>query len=203
MLTGSTLRRGGAVAAACVLASLFACGPANAASAACSGTALTELRMAECLSPATRGIRPADTAVSQPAPSTAAAPASASAPSAAGPPAASPSQPGLDLEIQFPFGSAELSADTKALLQKLAHVLGTGDLASRTIKVVGHTDAAGSDELNKVLSANRAQAVSAYLAEQGISGRRLQASGVGKTDHKNARDPMAAENRRVEIVPAG
>jgi outer membrane protein OmpA-like peptidoglycan-associated protein len=112
-------------------------------------------------------------------------------------------QPGLDLEIKFPFGSAELTGDAKALLQKLAHVLNADALASRPIKVVGHTDAAGSDELNAVLSVARAEAVSTYLAEQGVPGRRLVASGVGKRDHKNPQDPLAAENRRVEILPAG
>eukprot|EP01037_Dinobryon_pediforme_P012411 gene12411-12497_t len=176
---------------------------ASAASAACSGTALTELRMSECLSPATRGIRPATQATPSSAPGSTAQPA-ASQP-ASGQAARVPAQasPGLDLEIKFPFGSAELGADSKALLQKLAHVLGSGELANRTIKVIGHTDAAGSDELNQALSIARAQAVSAYLAEQGVSGGRLQPTGVGKSDHKNPKDPMAAENRRVEIVPAG
>lgn len=184
MRTGSTFLLCGALAAA----SMLAAAPADAASAACSGTALTELRMSECLSPTTRGIRPATPAASSPA--------------ATGPSATAQAQPGVDLEIKFPFGSAELSPVSKALLQKLARVLGTGDLASRAIKVVGHTDAAGSDELNQTLSVARAQAVSAYLAEQGVPGQRLQASGVGKSEHKNPRDPMAAENRRVEIIPA-
>jgi flagellar motor protein MotB len=49
----------------------------------------------------------------------------------------------------------------------------------------------------------RTQVVSAYLLEQGVAGRRLAASGVGKSDHNNPQDPLAAENRRVEIVSAG
>jgi outer membrane protein OmpA-like peptidoglycan-associated protein len=171
---------------------------AFAASAACSGTALTELRMSECLSPATRGIRPATQSAPRASPGTATPPPAAQ-------PARIPAQssPGVDLEIKFPFGSAELSPDAKALLQKLARVLASGDLASRSIKVIGHTDAAGGEELNQSLSTARAQAVSAYLAEQGVSGQRLIPSGVGKSDHKNPKDPLAAENRRVEIVPAG
>lgn len=198
--------------------------PGWAASAACSGAALTELRMTECLAPATRGIRPASPAgatqpgatqpgatqagVSQPSASAGGVGKPGAVQSSAGlaaspPPVAAQSQPGLDLEIKFPFGSAELTSDAKVLLQRLAHVLSAGELASRSIKVVGHTDAAGSDELNQTLSLARAQAVSAYLAEQGVAGRRLVASGVGKSEHKNAQDPLSAENRRVEIVPAG
>jgi outer membrane protein OmpA-like peptidoglycan-associated protein len=193
MRTGSTFLLCGALGAAVLLAA----SPSDAASAACSGTALTELRMLECLTPTTRGIRPATPAASQPAAPANSAPAEPVArPAAQG-------KPGLDLEIKFPFGSAELSTDAKALLQKLARVLSSGELASRSIKVVGHTDAAGSDELNQALSVARAQAVSAYLADQGVPGQRLQALGVGKSDQKNPRDPMAAENRRVEIVPAG
>lgn len=192
MRTGFTFLLCGALGAIVPLAA----SPSHAASAACSGNALTELRMLECLSPTTRGIRPATPASSQPASATNPVPSEAAVRPAQG-------KPGLDLEIKFPFGSAELSADAKTLLQKLARVLAGGELASRTIKVVGHTDAAGSDELNQALSVARAQAVSAYLAEQGVPAQRLQALGVGKSDHKNPRDPMAAENRRVEIVPAG
>lgn len=180
--------------------------PALAASAACSGTSMTELRMTECLAPATRGIRPASPAVSQPAAALPGASQLGAQPGgaiSASPPVVAQGQPGLDLEIKFPFGSAELTSDAKALLQKLAHVLSAGELASRSVKVVGHTDAAGSEELNKTLSVARAQAVSAYLAEQGVAGHRLTASGVGKNDYKNPQDPLAAENRRVEIVPFG
>lgn len=171
---------------------------ALAASAACSGASLTELRMTECLSPATRGIRPASPAASQPG---ASQPGGGQQGGALSP--AAQAQPGLDLEITFSFGSAELTGDAKGVLQKLAHVLSVGDLASRSIKLVGHTDAAGSDEMNKTLSMMRAQAVSAYLAEQGVAGRRLIASGVGSSVSKNPQNPLAAENRRVEIVPAG
>ncbi len=195
--------------------------PVLAASAACSGASLTELRMTECLAPTTRGIRPAS-----PTPPVGSTPGSASGSAqpgaarpggllAAPPPVASSGtsqgtaggqaggQAGIDLEIKFAFGSAALSSDAKVVLQRLAHVLSAGELASRRVKVVGHTDAAGSDELNNTLSVARAQAVSAYLAEQGVAGRRLEASGVGKSEQKNPQDPLAAENRRVEIVPAG
>jgi outer membrane protein OmpA-like peptidoglycan-associated protein len=168
-----------------------------AASADCSGAKLTELRMTECLSPVTRGIRRTDPAANPATPAT----VTPGAASAAVSPATSPPEASLDLEIQFPFGSAELTADARALLQRLSHVLGSGALASRTIKVIGHTDAAGGEELNLTLSAERARAVSAFLAQQGVASGRLQASGVGKASLKNAKEPLASENRRVEIVP--
>lgn len=57
--------------------------PVLAASAAFSGVLLTEFRMAECLSPTTRGIRPA---TAQPG-----------AVRFASPPPASQAQPGIDL----------------------------------------------------------------------------------------------------------
>ncbi len=179
----------GLLLAAGVAASAYAADPL------CSGAALTEERMDQCLkgmvtglSPLgeTRGIRPAGTN---------AAPAASAAPKAV--------QRAVDLELTFPFGSADLSPAVQANLKLMAHVLNAPDRQQASFQVVGHTDAAGSDELNQALSEQRAHAVAAFLAQQGVDSGRLQASGVGKRDLKNAQDPLAAVNRRVEVVPAG
>jgi outer membrane protein OmpA-like peptidoglycan-associated protein len=78
------------------------------------------------------------------------------------------------------------------------------------VRVVGHTDATGSDAINNPLSVRRAEAVRDYISTKGVAGTRVATEGHG------AREPVAdnasvagrAQNRRVEIflrepAPAG
>jgi outer membrane protein OmpA-like peptidoglycan-associated protein len=65
----------------------------------------------------------------------------------------------------------------------------------------GHTDAKGSDEYNQTLSERRAETVKRFLMEKyHLPAANLVSAGYGKKGLKNAADPYAAENRRVEIV---
>ena len=50
------------------------------------------------------------------------------------------------------------------------------------------------------LEAVRAEAVKSYLVQHGADADMLVAVGVGSTEPKNAANPTAAENRRVEIT---
>jgi outer membrane protein OmpA-like peptidoglycan-associated protein len=65
--------------------------------------------------------------------------------------------------------------------------------------VIGHADASGTPEANQVLSLRRAEAVKSYLVQKGAEPDMLVVAGVGAKDLKNAANPTAAENRRVEI----
>ena len=70
-----------------------------------------------------------------------------------------------------------------------------------TLQIEGYTDSVGSDEVNQQLSERRAEAVKAFLAEQfQLSPDQMLAVGFGRSELKNAADPVAAENRRVQIV---
>jgi outer membrane protein OmpA-like peptidoglycan-associated protein len=69
------------------------------------------------------------------------------------------------------------------------------------VRVVGHTDATGSDTINNPLSVRRAEAVRDYMAGKGVNPTRVATEGRG------SREPVAdnaivtgrAQNRRVEI----
>ncbi len=72
----------------------------------------------------------------------------------------------------------------------------------KKVRVEGHTDSQGSDELNKDLSNRRAVAVKIYLMKAGIDPLRLDAVGFGEERPiaDNGTPEGRAENRRVEFV---
>jgi outer membrane protein OmpA-like peptidoglycan-associated protein len=110
-------------------------------------------------------------------------------------------KPNIDLEITFDYNSAKISPQAMPTLQTLGRALASEELNSDTFLIAGHTDAAGSDVYNQTLSERRAEAVKAFLAEHfKLTREHLLAIGFGKTQLKNAADPLAAENRRVQIV---
>jgi outer membrane protein OmpA-like peptidoglycan-associated protein len=69
----------------------------------------------------------------------------------------------------------------------------------------GHTDSIGSDEYNQKLSEQRAEAVRAYLIEQGVPEPAISSLGFGKTIPvaPNETAKGRQQNRRVEIVISG
>jgi OOP family OmpA-OmpF porin len=71
--------------------------------------------------------------------------------------------------------------------------------SGRVVRIEGHADASGANEVNQTLSQKRAEAVRSYLVQLGADQAMLQAVGLGSTALKNTSDPYAAENRRVEI----
>ncbi len=99
----------------------------------------------------------------------------------------------------FALGSAEIPETLRRQLDVFAEVLKGKSGSGRQIKVVGHADASGEPEANLVLSLKRANAVKSYLVQKGADPAMLVAVGQGAKKPKNAKDPYAAENRRVEI----
>jgi len=102
--------------------------------------------------------------------------------------------------LTFATGSAELSPAARARLDPIAAALRA---ATVTVLVVGHPDASGPVALNDLLSLQRAESVTAYLASQGVDPTRMRASGVGATRPVDSDLTAAgrAGNRRVEIIP--
>lgn len=100
----------------------------------------------------------------------------------------------------FASGRAELSAEGRELLARLAGVATTCPAAA--IEVAGHTDASGSELLNQRLSQERAQAAVDYLVTLGIAAQRLRAVGYGESQPvaDNASADGRARNRRIEIT---
>jgi outer membrane protein OmpA-like peptidoglycan-associated protein len=110
-------------------------------------------------------------------------------------------KPSIDLEVTFEFNSAAIGAKAVPTLVTLGRALGNPDLKGATFLIGGHTDAAGSDSYNQSLSERRAEAVKVFLTEQfKLSPDQMLAVGFGRNELKNAADPVAAENRRVQIV---
>ena len=99
----------------------------------------------------------------------------------------------------FKIGSAELPDQLRKQLDAFAEVLRSKNSSGRVVRIEGHTDATGSDDVNLSLSQRRAEAVKTYLVSQGASADTLKAVGVGSQRLKVSTDPKAAENRRVEI----
>lgn len=68
-------------------------------------------------------------------------------------------------------------------------------------RIVGHTDATGSASYNEKLSKKRADAVAAYLEEQGIDASRITTQGMGESTPvaTNETEEGRAQNRRVEV----
>jgi outer membrane protein OmpA-like peptidoglycan-associated protein/osmotically-inducible protein OsmY len=101
--------------------------------------------------------------------------------------------------INFAQGSASIDPSSRQMLNGLASVALRCDRFS--IEVAGHTDNVGGRDLNMQLSQARADAVSAYLAGQGVARSRLRAQGYGPDRPRvsNATEAGQAANRRIEF----
>lgn len=103
----------------------------------------------------------------------------------------------INFRIGFDFDSAVLRDSEKGKLATLCAALKEID---GTFRIIGHTDAAGTDAYNEKLSLLRAEEVKRYLVgDCGIDAARLEAVGVGKRFLYNKDDPRSEENRRVEF----
>jgi outer membrane protein OmpA-like peptidoglycan-associated protein len=103
-----------------------------------------------------------------------------------------------DLKVNFKPGSAELTPDSEAKLERFADALRDPALASKRFEIGGHTDASGSAEKNLALSQARAQSVKDFLEAHGVAATRLQARGYGAQGLLVPDDPRDPRNRRVE-----
>jgi outer membrane protein OmpA-like peptidoglycan-associated protein len=103
--------------------------------------------------------------------------------------------------VNFETGRSTLTQDSHATLNEVAASLVANPEVR--IEIAGHTDATGSRQLNMRLSLARAQAVRAYLAQQGVAPDRMVARGYGpdRPIAPNATAAGRAENRRVELHP--
>jgi outer membrane protein OmpA-like peptidoglycan-associated protein len=110
-------------------------------------------------------------------------------------------KPKIDLEINFDYNSADISAKSLASVQALGRALTNADLRGSTFVVAGHTDAAGGEAYNQDLSERRADSIKRYLVDKyGINGTDLVTVGYGKSKLKDPNQPMAEANRRVQVV---
>lgn len=102
--------------------------------------------------------------------------------------------------VYFATESYSLNAKSETTLNKLAAIF--KEYPKSIILVEGHTDNTGSDSYNMTLSKNRAQSVTDYLVNKGISNGRFTTKWYGETQPKydNSTAEGRSNNRRVELA---
>ncbi|MDX2156262.1 MAG: OmpA family protein [Hyphomicrobiaceae bacterium] len=109
--------------------------------------------------------------------------------------------PTVDVEVLFPYDSAEITPQTAESLMTLGRALADPRLAGGKFVIAGHTDARGTNAYNVGLSQRRSDAVRGFLVEHfKLTPDALIARGFGETRLKNPRNPRGPENRRVQII---
>lgn len=108
----------------------------------------------------------------------------------------------FDLRVQFPLGSAELTAEARSKLDTFAEAAADQRLERARFFIDGHTDGRGDEALNQDLSQRRAQSVVRYLTAKGIDTDKLIPRGYGESKPLTD-DVFDDENRRVEASLAG
>jgi outer membrane protein OmpA-like peptidoglycan-associated protein len=103
-------------------------------------------------------------------------------------------------DLLFAPGQAEPTPAAMSKLLPLVTILKAQPL--RTIRIEGHTDSRGPESYNLDLSRRRADAVRAFLIENGIPPQRITARGHGEAVAvaSNATGAGRRENRRVEVI---
>lgn len=106
----------------------------------------------------------------------------------------------FDSGLLFDFDSYSLKSETKTNLSKLALTL--KEYKNTDVNILGHTDDQGDKGYNQDLSVDRANAVSGFLTEKGLSTNRQKTMGLGESDPVATNETEAGRklNRRVEIV---
>ena len=99
----------------------------------------------------------------------------------------------------FDFDSAELSAETRKVLDRVVDKLLTNP--SARVVISGHADERGTREYNLALGHLRASAVADYMVTNGIVGLRIKKVSFGKKKPllKVSNGEAWSRNRRVEI----
>jgi outer membrane protein OmpA-like peptidoglycan-associated protein len=102
-------------------------------------------------------------------------------------------------EVRFQPGQATLLGGELPSVTRIAELL--KEQPTLTVRVEGHTDRSGNDELNKTLSQQRAEAVKQALIARGVDAVRLTAEGIGSARPlaDNATAAGRSQNRRVEV----
>ena len=104
----------------------------------------------------------------------------------------------VNVRIEFDRDSAALTPEQKPKLDQLCRVMQAADI--QKFRIIGHTDATGTDAYNQNLSQLRAAEVQRYfINECGVDPNHLEAVGVGEKFIPEGKDPNAPENRRVEF----
>lgn len=113
----------------------------------------------------------------------------------------------LPSDVTFDFDKATIRQEGRGALETLARLIqASGGVDA--ISIEGHTDSHGDEAYNLALSQRRAEAVKAFLVQQGVAEDRLRTVGLGEqrpvapnagpdgSDDEDGRQ----RNRRVEVI---
>ena len=102
--------------------------------------------------------------------------------------------------LYFATNKTEILPESEAALTDLYNML--VENPNIRIRIIGHTDAVGSDKDNQRLSEGRANSVRQNMIDRGIDPSRIEAIGKGKSEPiaPNDTEEGRAKNRRVEFV---
>lgn len=103
--------------------------------------------------------------------------------------------------INFETGSANVTADARALLERVAASMKAAPQTT-VIEIAGHTDTTGDAAANQALSEQRAAAVRSILVQNGVPEMMLIAKGYGDTRPIASNDTPDGrfQNRRIEFI---
>lgn len=88
----------------------------------------------------------------------------------------------LQTETLFAYNKSDISTDGKQQINDGIVGMMKKYPKDGVVLIIGHADRIGSDEYNLVLSQRRADAVKAYLIEQGIDGKCIKTVAKGKSE---------------------
>jgi len=105
----------------------------------------------------------------------------------------------IPADVSFDTGRSDIKPNLRPILDQFAS--GLSSQPNTEVRIIGHTDSTGSDQLNDRLSLDRAESARQYLAARGVDARRITIAGRGAREPvaDNSSDSGRARNRRVEI----
>jgi outer membrane protein OmpA-like peptidoglycan-associated protein len=103
-------------------------------------------------------------------------------------------------DFVFDSGKATIKQEAVDGFSKIIEFINT--YPDNKVRIEGHTDSSGSQQLNQKLSQLRADAVKALLVQNGIKARIIETIGMGEdfSVADNTTKAGKAQNRRVEII---
>lgn len=107
-----------------------------------------------------------------------------------------------DADAYFDFDSANVQANARAVLTKLAKCFSDGPLKGRKMNLVGHADPRGEEEYNMVLGGKRADNVKHFLVSVGLPESQAMTTSRGEMDATGTDEAGWAKDRRVDVVLA-
>lgn len=103
-------------------------------------------------------------------------------------------------EAYFAYDSANVRAQDKVILGKLAKCFTDGPLKGREMRLVGHADPRGDDEYNMLLGGRRADNVKLAIVNEGLASAKIATTSRGELDATGTDEASWSKDRRVDVM---